>query len=703
MASRTPSRAGVIKLRLTLGVKVFTLTALVVVVVLGGALLITKVVADRAADSSIDRALAATESSIQNALASRSHALLRVTETLAQVPSYVSRVSENILAGNRSDLVDAANEFQKQTGAEWAMITDERGVLQAWTLNLNQFGDNLAEGALIGLALEGNSTEGLWIEPTPEGEKLYQAVGTPILSPGIDSRTVKGVLVTAVPIDSAFAAQIRGNTNSEVVFFARDSTGRPHSAVSTLPRAQVDSAIMTINPDSAFKEPDSTGATSDSAAPQVRVRMSANGQAWVGSVGELRTASGYPIGGYIGFRSRDVELAPYTRLRQVVIGAFVAGLLLTVLSSLFIARQITGPVKRLVELTGQIAEGQYSGVIDIHSGDEIGQLADAFRRMMFELKEKDRVVEYLSAVSGQTLPLLTASGATTSGAVPSPSMLLPVGMVLANRYEIKEVLGAGGMGVVYRALDRQLHEIVAVKTLKSQLLHFDQNVIERFKQEIRLARRITHRNVVRTHDLGEVDGTYFITMEYVEGTSLEKLIHRRGRLPVDVTLPIGKQLCRALEVAHEAGVIHRDIKPQNMVVDASGFLKVMDFGIARLAEAQPRLDKSKGLTQAGSVLGTPDYMSPEQLMGDELDVRSDLYAAGAVLFECMTGESVFTAPTLMALMAMHIESEPRDPRSINPEIPESLSRVILKALAKRRDDRWPSAAAMHFALDQVTR
>jgi eukaryotic-like serine/threonine-protein kinase len=670
--------------------------------VLGGALLITKIVADRAADTSIDRALAATTSSIKNTLAGRSHALLRVTQRLAKVPANVSRVSEGILAGTRADLVDQANEFRDQAGASWAMITDANGVLQAWTLNLDQFGDNLAEGALIGLALAGDSTEGLWIEPHPDGDQLYQAVGTPIVSPGDTTRSVRGVLVTALPIDSLLAIQLKESTRSEVVFFTRDTTGQPHSAIATLPRDRVDPAIRAINTDSAFQGPDSTGRDSV-ASPAVRVRMEANGERWVGGVGQLLTASGYPIGGYVGFRSRDVELAPYTRLRQVVIGAFIAGLLLTVLSSLLIARQITRPVKRLVELTGQVAEGQYSGEIDIDSGDEIGQLAGAFKRMMFELREKDRVVEFLSASGGQTVPVSMMTGGSTTPTSATVSRMLPVGIVLANRYEIKEVLGAGGMGVVYRAWDRDLQELVAVKTLKTDQIQTDQTMLERFKQEIRLARRITHRNVVRTHDLGEVDGTYFITMEYVEGTSLEKLIAKRGRLPVNVTLPIGKQLLRALEVAHEAGVIHRDIKPQNMVVDGSGFLKVMDFGIARLAEGPKRDGKAKGLTLAGSVLGTPDYMSPEQLMGEELDARSDLYAAGAVLFECVTGETVFQAPTVMALVAMHIESAPRDPRLLNPEVPDSLALVISKALAKRREDRWVSAAEMHFALEQVLR
>ncbi len=191
--------------------------------------------------------------------------------------------------------------------------------------------------------------------------------------------------------------------------------------------------------------------------------------------------------------------------------------------------------------------------------------------------------------------------------------------------------------------------------------------LERFKQEIRLARKIAHRHVVRTYDLGEVDGMYYLTMEYVEGTSLKQLINSRGKLPLAVTLTIGKQLCRALEVAHEQGVIHRDIKPQNIVVEPNGFVKVMDFGIARLVHAP----QGEGLTQEGASIGTPDYMSPEQLAGRELDARSDLYAAGVVLFECVTARLPFHADTPWALMAKHLEGSPPDPRTLNAEVRSS--------------------------------
>jgi serine/threonine-protein kinase len=269
--------------------------------------------------------------------------------------------------------------------------------------------------------------------------------------------------------------------------------------------------------------------------------------------------------------------------------------------------------------------------------------------------------------------------------------------VFAGRYEIKEILGMGGMGVVYRAMDRELGEPVAIKTLRTEVVGSDGVALERFKQEIRLARKITHRNVVRTYDLGETNGTYYITMEFVEGTSLKQLIQSRGRLPVPVTLTIGKQLCRALEVAHEQGVIHRDIKPQNIVVEPNGFLKVMDFGIARLAKAP----QGKGLTEVGTAIGTPDYMSPEQLLGEELDPRSDLYSAGVVLYECLTGRPAFVADTVYALVAKHLEEEPLDPRELNAEVSPPLAQLVLRAMAKQRDDRYQSAAELHDALAEI--
>src|SRR6266481_6753608 len=240
-------------------------------------------------------------------------------------------------------------------------------------------------------------------------------------------------------------------------------------------------------------------------------------------------------------------------------------------------------------------------------------------------------------------------------------------------------------------------DLVAIKALRPETLAGGGVALERFKQEIRLARKIAHRNVVRTYDLGEVNGMYYLTMEYVEGKSLKELIATRGPLPVSVTLTIGKQLCRALEVAHEQGVIHRDIKPHNIVVEPSGVLKVMDFGIARLENRS----KDEGLTKDGMSIGTPDYMSPEQLSGRELDARSDLYSTGVVLFECLTRRLPFEANTTYGLIAKQLEEDAPDPRTFNSEVPEALARLVLKAMAKETGDRYQSAAEMHDALATI--
>jgi serine/threonine-protein kinase len=296
--------------------------------------------------------------------------------------------------------------------------------------------------------------------------------------------------------------------------------------------------------------------------------------------------------------------------------------------------------------------------------------------------------------------MLNAGSAATMK-IPTGMENVPVlqpGQTFGNRYEIKSVLGVGGMGMVYKANDRELGETLAIKTLKPEIIAADSNALERFKSEIKLARRIAHRNVVRTYDLGEIGGVYYISMEYVEGKSLKDLIRERGRLPASAVLPIAKQLCRALEVSHEEGVIHRDIKPQNMVVQADGVLKVMDFGIARLA-TRP---KESGHTEQGMVVGTPEYMAPEQLMGDELDARADLYATGVVLYECLVGRVPITADTPITLIAKVLEEEPQAPSAVVPDVPAALSELVTWVLAKDREKRPRSAADLLARLDAIS-
>jgi len=224
-------------MKLPLGRRIFLGTTLVVVAVLGSALLATKRRADAAADDASARALGATASSIQEALASRSLTLLRLTQALVQVPAYVSRIGESLRAGDRANLLDQSDEIRGQTGADWVLVTDGAGVLQAWTAQRSIFGEDFSRGALIGRAMEGQVTQGLWLEPTDDGDVLYQAVGVPVVNPG--STTPFGVVVGALRVDSAFAALLHRNTDSEILFFSLDTAGVPQVAISTLPREAV--------------------------------------------------------------------------------------------------------------------------------------------------------------------------------------------------------------------------------------------------------------------------------------------------------------------------------------------------------------------------------------------------------------------------------------------------------------------------------
>jgi len=666
-----------IALRLGLRAKIFIAATLSVVGVLGITLGLTSLVAHRTADEAIRHALAGVRRGVQAFLTGRTTALAGMSAVSAEVPQFRERL---LNASERSNVLDQAEAYRRLLGAAWVLVTNERGILVARTDYPTQFDVNFSRGALIANALSGEPANGAWLDE--ERRRLFMAVAVPLRASPTESP--RGALVAAYAIDDALAEQIKQATTTDVVFFALDTLHRAYIVGTTLPRGVIEPVLAADTQAIAALPRDSAG---------TELTADVDGERLLGLASPIRSAGGDAFGGFVAFRSHDRELAAFRALQRTIGFAVVLGLLLALASAYVLARQIAGPIRRLALATRRVQDGDYSVEIDVAAGDEIGMLSQAFQSLVADLKEKAKLVEYMMATSGAA-PTEPVRSARPSSA---PRDALRPGTVFANRYEVKEVLGMGGMGVVYRAFDRELREAVAIKTLRPEALTGDGVALERFKQEIRLARKIAHRNVVRTYDLGEVNGLYYLTMEYVEGTSLKQLIATRGPLPVPVTLTIGKQLCRALEVAHEQGVIHRDIKPQNLVVEPSGVLKVMDFGIARLASRTT----DPGLTKEGMSIGTPDYMSPEQLSGKELDARSDLYSAGVVLFECLTRRLPFEAATTYAVIAKQLEGAPPDPRTLNQDVPEALAHVILRAMAKEPVDRYQTAAEMHDALAAI--
>jgi len=275
----------------------------------------------------------------------------------------------------------------------------------------------------------------------------------------------------------------------------------------------------------------------------------------------------------------------------------------------------------------------------------------------------------------------------------TPVEELTRGTTFAQRYEIIEELGKGGMGRVYRVEDTKLKQEVALKLIRPEISS-DKKTIDRFQNELKTARMIAHKNVCRMFDLGEAEGSHFITMEYVRGEDLKSMVRMSGQLGIGTAINIAKHVCEGLAEAHRLGVVHRDLKPSNIMIDKEGNARIMDFGIARSL-------KGKGITGAGVMIGTPEYMSPEQVEGKEVDQRSDIYSLGVILYEMVTGQVPFEGDTPFTVGVKHKSEVPRNPKEFNARIPDDLSLLILKCLEKVKEKRFQSAGELRSELSSI--
>lgn len=678
--------------RFSLAARIFASSAGIVVVVMGVTLFITERSAHIAAERSITRALDVTQERVQELMAFERGVLSGRLSAYADNAVY--RASLEV---EEPEYYDYAVVAAEQSGAGWVQFIDREGVRRGKSdvpaaPPVSVIGSRLVQRALDGEAAESFGIAG--------DSALVQYVAVPVR--GVNNRML-GALMGAAYVSDSIARAVGAQTTSQVLFFRFDTLGQPHLAAATDDARSIQEPLLAhiaarLNGDSAHAGVQLAGAAGDSAAlTEVPEEFELGGEHYVGRRSLLASASGEPVGGVLTIRSRERELRDtgYSDLRATLLMSGGGGLLFALLFAGLTTRRVVRPVRRLAEAARRAAEGDYASEIPEGGTDEIGTLASSFRSLLADLRDKQALVDFLS-VPGGTADTARTLAATVQLGIGDMKVLAP-GQTLGNRYEIHSVLGVGGMGMVYKAKDRELGEVLAIKTLKPEIVAQDTSALERFKSEIRLARRIAHRNVVRTYDLGEISGLYYITMEYVEGTSLKDLIRSRGRLPASVVLPIAKQLCRALEVSHEEGIIHRDIKPQNMVVQGDGILKVMDFGIARPASRAA----DTGHTRAGMVVGTPEYMAPEQLLGDEVDARVDLYATGVVLYECLVGQVPHRADTPMTLIVKVLEEEAPSPTVLHPDVPKALSDLVMWSMAKDRQNRPATAAELHARLDQI--
>jgi len=280
-----------------------------------------------------------------------------------------------------------------------------------------------------------------------------------------------------------------------------------------------------------------------------------------------------------------------------------------------------------------------------------------------------------------------------SGTIKSQTFEVSRGDIFAGRYEIIETLGQGGMGKVFKAFDRKINEVVAVKLIRPEI-GVNEKAIERFKNELKIARKITHRNICRMHDLGEEGFIHYITMEHVAGEDLKRFIRRAGTLSSGKAIDIAKQVCEGLAEAHRQGVIHRDLKPQNIMIDQDGNAKIMDFGIARFVDTDR-------MTGSGVMIGTPEYMSPEQAELKDVDKRADIYSLGIVLYEMVSGRVPFDGETPLSIAMKHKTEKPRNVREWNTQVSAELAAVISKCMEKAPGDRFQNAEDLMEDLNKI--
>ncbi|HZC23033.1 MAG TPA: protein kinase, partial [Candidatus Binatia bacterium] len=295
---------------------------------------------------------------------------------------------------------------------------------------------------------------------------------------------------------------------------------------------------------------------------------------------------------------------------------------------------------------------------------------------------------------------LPAANPNPAGAAPGApassifgGVLIQPGTILGNRYQIIKILGEGGMGAVYKARDLELDREIALKVIRPELTS-NPEILQRFKQELILARQVTDRNIIRIFDLGEAQGIKFITMEYVEGQSLYDILRKQGKVPVPEAVEIMKQMLSGLQAAHREGIVHRDLKPGNIMRDAQGRIVVMDFGLARSIGGD-------GMTRTGAMLGTMEYMSPEQAQALEVDARSDLYTVGLICYELLTGKMPYHADSAVASLLKRMQERAIPPSDWDSSIPLPISELVSKCLERDPAHRWQSAQEILICLDEI--
>lgn len=674
-------------MKLSLYQKVFLTMVGLGLLLLGGVLLFSWYQTRRIANNEINRRLDLAQGAYSNYEQKTREMLAAVNAYISGNSYFVAYMAEAIDNDDQESMLDQFDEIRNFSGCDFMIVLDADGVPVAQTIGVLT---EKEQEAITAIAAEDDGSKFL-VGYLPLGKQLFNVA----LSPVVSGEFLNGYVLVGYEVNDATAQEIGGITNCNVLFFSETEQGRQLAAG----YFEDDSLSVSDFGDQVVLPGE------DSQSTQAFELMMASGAA-LGKAGMLRSPNGQDVGRYVTMKSQAEEMAPFRRLLQGTLGIGGLAILLMIPLSIAGTRRVVNPVNHLVGTIAKVREGVYDeNQIEVRSQDEIGVMAKAFRNMVRELREQKELIRFLERSvqqvdtdfnEAETISLRPMSDQT-------PSMIgnalrsaldvggtLPAGFVLGNRYEIMKILGRGGMGVVYKARDRSLDEIVAIK-----MLHIDNHVqADMLKRETKLARKITHRNIVRIFDLGEIQGVQFLSMEFVRGTTLKDVMRKVSRVPLSIGLRVVRSMCQGLGAAHEQGIIHGDIKPENVIINNSGEVKIMDFGVARVAKSQPQ--------EQESVSGTPAYMPPEQFEGAPLSVQADIYSLAVLMYEMFTGRLPYNASNVVDMYKMHKFERPAPMHHLNPRISEELDKVVINAMSKAPEDRYASTESLLDAIKSVS-
>ena len=671
--------------------------------------------ADRGATATASSSLSAGGYVLERSLEQQGRSLDSGLEVFTQYSGNLALIERTTESGVTASLADTLVENLPRLGAEIALVVRRDGSTLASTTQGTR--PSLTDVGILQMALAPDEAKAAG-HPGPfyrgflrvdwgDRPGVYHAVARPLESPG--GRQL-GAMLVGVRLDDHAAADLcrlaiagpqRGDPSAHLALLSEFRT-----LGTTFPEAEAMNRLLSR--DLAFLSVRSQvldGQRSNVLPFQVK------GKKYLGMISPLRGVNALDLEmAEVLLMPVDPLLAPFRRLQKAILAVGIGGLFVALGLSLWSARKVTAPLKALAEASEALAKGEPPATLDLMpTQDEVGILTRTFKSMLSELKAKDDLLALLETTrrgqgaSGRAGASPASSERDGAGVVRSqsettqPTLVLPsrpgtdtlplalrVGAIFASRYRVEALLGRGGMGVVLKVWDLQLDDEVALKVIRAGLAS-NPAFLDLLKQEIRLARKITHRYVLRTHDFGESEGIPYVTMEYLKGVTLRSLLDGRGRLPLPLVLRIARQVAEGLEAAHAVGVVHRDIKPANVLFDVRGDAKIMDFGLAAPTSGAIAGD-------AGDLIGSPRYMSPEQIRGVRVDARTDLYSLGIMLFELCSGLPPYDSPRINDLLSLHLEAPIPSIADTLPDFPADMNMLVRRLMEKRPEDRPQSAA-----------